>query len=73
MPIFEYKCNDCGHVTEFLESGSKTVKHKCAKCDSANMTKAWSTFAVGKNSTQQAQCDSCSSQNTCGSGGCPFS
>ena len=26
MPIFEYRCNECGHVTEFLEkAGAKSL------------------------------------------------
>ncbi len=67
MPVFEYKCNDCGVVIEFLESGSKTQKHQCSKCGSMNMQKMLSGFAVGHTKSSNS-CDSCPgpSQAECG-------
>lgn len=58
MPIFEYKCNDCGEVMEFLEKSGKLQKHKCGKCGSTNMQKMLSGFAVGQNKSSNP-CDVC--------------
>jgi len=32
MPIFEYKCNKCGHKMDFLEKSGSKSKHVCEKC-----------------------------------------
>jgi putative FmdB family regulatory protein len=60
MPIFEYKCNDCGKVSEFLEKSKGPQQHKCGKCGSSNMVKMLSGFAVGQGK----------SENSCGSSCC---
>ena len=46
MPIFEYKCNDCGFVTEFLQKSFGKENHVCKKCKSPNIQKLFSPFAV---------------------------
>ena len=68
MPIFEYKCDDCGFVMEFLENLSKPQKHKCSKCGSMNMNKMLSGFAVGQAKSSSVPCDACPgpSQAECG-------
>lgn len=68
MPIFEYKCEQCGHVMEVLHKGLKAEKPACEKCGGSEMTKLLSGFAVGKASESPA-CDSCASLPACG--GCP--
>ena len=73
MPIFEYQCQDCGHVMEVLVSSAKAKKPACEKCESKKVNKKLSGFAVGQAKTQVA-CDNCPSGGTCGSagmGGCP--
>lgn len=40
MPIYEYKCNDCGAVFELLKTSSDDDKEvKCNQCNSENITK----------------------------------
>lgn len=43
MPIFEYKCNNCGHVFEKIVFTTIVDKHKntlnCPKCNAANSKK----------------------------------
>lgn len=40
MPIYEYKCNDCGEVFELLSTSAKDNKKVvCTKCSSENATK----------------------------------
>ena len=64
MPIFEYKCNKCGHKTEFLEKSSSKGKRVCEKCGSSDMQKLFSGFSVG----QSNQTD-----GSCPTGTCPLS
>jgi len=58
MPIFEYKCSRCGHITEFLVGGDNTKKLKCQKCGSSDLEKLFSAFAVGK-LKGSSYCDAC--------------
>ena len=74
MPIFEYKCGQCGHVMEVLQKGRGAGKLTCEKCDSPDVGKLLSGFAVGRASESPA-CDSCSSLPACGGctgGTCPM-
>lgn len=69
MPIFEYKCKQCGHVTEVLQKSSRPGKHACEKCGSADLQKLLSGFAVGRGKSP-TPCESCPSgpchNDTCG-------
>ena len=40
MPIYEYRCADCGRVTSvFVRSASATVEALCEQCDSTNVSR----------------------------------
>jgi len=66
MPIFEYRCGKCGHVSSFLEKPNARRSHPCEKCGSKKTEKVFSTFAAqsGKSS---------SSSSSCPTGTCPLS
>ena len=64
MPIFEYKCNKCGHVTAFLEKAAANFPHACEKCGSTDTQKALSTFAAQSGKAASSSCPT---------GTCPFS
>jgi len=64
MPIFEYKCDKCGHKMEILEKRSGKQRHTCQKCGSPDMQKLFSGFSVG----QTGQ-----SGGSCPTGTCPYS
>ncbi|MBD3219109.1 MAG: zinc ribbon domain-containing protein [candidate division Zixibacteria bacterium] len=49
MPLYEYKCNQCGHEFEELVYGDK--KPACPKCNSDKTEKKMSAFATGGGST----------------------
>jgi putative FmdB family regulatory protein len=46
MPLFDYQCEKCGHVTEFLESAGSEKVHRCEKCGSTRTKKMLSAFSV---------------------------
>ena len=64
MPIFEYQCKKCGHVTEFLEQAGSRKAHACEKCGSGKTEKVFSTFAAKSGS---------SGGSSCPTGTCPLS
>jgi putative FmdB family regulatory protein len=40
MPIYEYRCNDCGAVSEFLVGmGSQSKPLSCKQCGSSQLEK----------------------------------
>jgi putative FmdB family regulatory protein len=45
MPIFEYRCKNCGEKFETLVFSSQTEPVKCEKCGSEQTEKLMSTFA----------------------------
>ena len=66
MPIFEYKCSQCGRVSEFLERNSKDSRHECPGCGSGQLQKQLSTFAaVVKEPEAMSKCHGCSSGQSC--------
>ena len=68
MPVYEYKCAECGVVTEFLESASNRKKHECPDCGNEDMQKMMSVFApMAKQRGAGGKCDSCPEHK------CPYS
>jgi putative FmdB family regulatory protein len=66
MPIFEYKCADCGKVSEFLEKADTKADHSCPACGGKKLTKQFSTFsAVVKQPSAESKCHTCPSGKTC--------
>ncbi len=70
MPLYEYKCRECGHRFEVLSRSGSTETRICPKCKAGNTEKLFSSFAVGNSSSPaaapQAGCAGCSP------GRCPF-
>lgn len=60
MPIFEYKCADCGKITEVLVKSAGSAKPACEHCGSKNTQKQFSTFAAQvKEPAPKSGCQSC--------------
>lgn len=62
MPIFEFKCNHCGHIYEELVLSGDDEEQNCPTCKSKKVTRLMSRpGAVRKNSsgTSQASSPSC--------------
>ncbi|MBN2138738.1 MAG: hypothetical protein JW720_13095 [Sedimentisphaerales bacterium] len=56
MPIFEYKCNNCGNKMDVLEKSNSKGKHVCEKCESSDMQRLFSGFSVGRGKQQSNVC-----------------
>jgi putative FmdB family regulatory protein len=43
MPVYEYKCEDCGAISEFLNNENNLI---CKACGSLYLKKQFSNFSV---------------------------
>jgi putative FmdB family regulatory protein len=79
MPIYEYKCDDCGSVSEILVRNTQNpAAVVCSECQSANVSRLVSVpGAVMTKGSSKASVDvppiNCPNMNTCGvsSSECP--
>ncbi len=73
MPIYEFKCDKCNHLFDFLARNISDTPEKCPKCGASKMSKQLSTFAAVATSNSGAACSmgSCATP-TCSTGACPF-
>jgi len=64
MPIYEYRCEDCGTQFEELTLSRNDAKVSCQKCSGQRVTRLLSTFAVGAESApapaEASPCGACS-------------
>jgi putative FmdB family regulatory protein len=75
MPIFEFRCNDCGRDFEALVRGQ--AEPACPQCGSHGLTKQLSVFATANSGAAAAEaamaagpCGSCGHPG--GPGSCQF-
>ncbi len=70
MPIFEYACKECGAEFDALVQGAATVA--CPSCESAELEKKLSSFAVAGRVASEREpmgpCDTCGDPR--GAGAC---
>jgi putative FmdB family regulatory protein len=59
MPIFEYKCEKCGRISEFLENHGSKAKRQCSHCGGEKLTKQFSVFAPRVKEGQSRRCHGC--------------
>lgn len=53
MPLFEFRCQECGHTFEKIVPSSNS-EVSCRNCESAKVEKLLSVFAVGRASGSSA-------------------
>jgi putative FmdB family regulatory protein len=76
VPIYEYRCQQCGNLSEFLVArmGSQPADLKCSHCGSHKMDKALSTIAVHATAApspcQTGACPVPTAQRSCCGGRC---
>jgi putative FmdB family regulatory protein len=57
MPIYEFRCTQCGNVQEFLLTGSsEQIEMKCGACQGDELERVLSrvSFAMGSSGGQEA-------------------
>ena len=47
MPIYEYRCEQCGTHFEELRSSGAAAQVRCQQCNGRRVTRLLSAFAVG--------------------------
>jgi putative FmdB family regulatory protein len=73
MPLYEYRCRDCGHQFEILQRlGEGAGGLVCPSCRAAALDKQFSTFATASGSSSGVAhgAESAESLAGCGAGGC---
>lgn len=57
MPIYSYKCKECGEEFDYLVFAKKDEEEiECRKCGSKNLEKLLSTFGLGGSSSSSSEC-----------------
>ncbi len=55
MPLYEYRCQNCGTTFEkFVRSFSSQKEIRCPECASRKVSKAFSTFATSGTASRSA-------------------
>ena len=54
MPIYEYECQACHHIFEFLQLPTSKAKPECPSCHGKKLEKVISSFALSTPSTRKA-------------------
>ncbi len=65
MPIYEYKCQDCGQVSEVLIHGFDNKATKCPACGSHELTKLLSVPSVLKEESRHSGSTCCGRTERC--------
>jgi putative FmdB family regulatory protein len=68
MPIFEYRCEQCGNKFEAILFGEQ--KAECPSCHTGQLEAQLSTFSVSTKSSAAATPAGCGQNNCCMMGGC---
>ncbi|MDO8794000.1 MAG: zinc ribbon domain-containing protein [Vicinamibacterales bacterium] len=69
MPLFEYECRACGRQFEYLTRGGQSPS--CPSCQSVNLQKLLSVFAVSTHGGNSDPAPFPASAGACGSCGDP--
>lgn len=71
MPIYSYRCRDCGEVFDLLEGVSaEKVKRNCPKCAGGSLEKILSAFHVGPGAGSRPPAEACPTCPAAGPVGC---
>ena len=70
MPIYEYRCQDCGTKFEKLVRNSDTSELECPSCKQRHLQQELSTFAAHSGSSKSAPMPACPSGRCSNPGMC---
>jgi putative FmdB family regulatory protein len=71
MPIYQYRCRDCGQVSEFLlPRVSVNMDSACSVCGSRNLDKLISAPSLLKNRTNTGGKTCCGREERCETPAC---
>lgn len=70
MPIYEFKCHDCGKVSDILSLNPKGKSYLCPECSSSNMEKLVSSSYLIKTNSQLSRQTCCGRQERCETPAC---
>jgi len=68
MPIYDFKCMECGHKFDQMVASSDRAKVKCPRCGAINPQQLLSAFATTKSSGSGSS-DPCLGCGNAGTGG----
>ena len=67
MPLYEYRCNQCGNVSEYLSKiGDTGDSITCKSCDSTDLEKVMSVTNVSTYPSPQGGKTCCGREEHCG-------
>ena len=68
MPLYEYRCKECGNVSEYLSKiGDTGDSLACKSCDSTDLEKVMSVTNVSTYPSPQGGKTCCGREERCGS------
>ena len=77
MPIYEFRCVQCGHIQEFLlKRSDEEVEMKCGECQGEDLERVMSTvgYAMGEPSSSASRsgngCSMSTTSRQCGGNSC---
>ncbi|HAI11808.1 MAG TPA: zinc ribbon domain-containing protein [Phycisphaerales bacterium] len=74
MPVYEYRCHDCGHLTEELRTMSAADEPVvCGECQSKDTSRVQSVFSASGGSSTVPDCcpvGPMTGGGCCGGGAC---
>ena len=71
MPIYEFRCADCGNVQEFILAGSdREIELKCSECNGEALERVLSktNFSMGASGQSKSGSSPSATTRTCGPG-----
>ena len=71
MPIYEYKCNECGEMQEVLHKSMQTIESvKCSNCGSEDLIRLISMANVSMGGTSNKGLTCCGREERCSTPPC---
>ncbi|WP_072867426.1 FmdB family zinc ribbon protein [Desulfofundulus thermosubterraneus] len=70
MPVYDFKCQDCGHIWEVNISGGSGYPESCPNCQSNSLTRLFPAPYVMKGSSRPAGTTCCGRTERCSAPPC---